>query len=1079
MTGLPFERLLDAMPDGVVLVERSEGRWPLPKILYVNQPAARLVGLANETMVGRSMRCLRGRNTDPARFRRLIEAVQSGSGGFGRIALRGPGDIDVEADIDIQMLDDRALLTLSDRFVRKSGAEDRVTTSWFGGLTDHYFYQANFRGGGQLCFDEVEPGFVKLLMGPDGKADKCRDLTPWVVPDDWPQLRDRLRNLVSGEPSEVTFRLKCFDGEIRQFRDRARPVIREGKQVDRVVGALMPIPAAPNRVQASTAEQDLARLIAQSLHRLTFLLGQNGRLLWASPEPATDFADRLRANVGVHIETLWPVEQADLWLDALDRVAETGEKFSFRSSWTLSQDVRQLDCTLIPLSPSLVLAVVNAAVQPPHTVMADQDANLVELDLAELARKTGLGYAILQADGQLAAVDPVVGAAWALDEHGSIVGPEWLRKLAPVTPLVEPAKKPGLAEAGSDFAILSPIRDGEFNWHMMAASGPAMAAGSSLLLAAPVTTRTQPSTVGFDGWPARILDQIAEGAVIIDLQGTVLWVNRALCGMTAMPRSGLIGRGLGALLAPNDAGREAIPQGWLAPILEQAKAGLIDGADLQAHRADGTLFPIDVRIQPVSRAVLPANDTDDTAMHASDEADATPDALILLITDLTNELATEATFKSLAYHDQVTGLANRLLFYDRLNRVIDQHPGDASMVGVLLIDLDRFKVINDSLGLERGDQLLKAVADRFDAEMSEHDMLARLGGDEFMVLMESAPATAILAERAQRLIEVLASPIDIADHEFTVSASIGIAVYPTDGDDVETLLKNADTALTRTKESGRGHYQFYTTGMNAAALERLMLESRLRRALEQGELVVYYQPQVSLETGQITGAEALIRWFHPELGMVSPGDFIPVAEETGLIESIGSWVLERSLIDLRQWHEMGFTDLSVAVNLSARQFGQLDLVEHVSELLTQTGVAANYLTLELTESVIMRDAQDTITRLQELRALGVGLSVDDFGTGYSSLGYLRRFPIGALKIDRSFTRDIDAGEYGDAIPRAIVAMSASLGLKVVAEGVETEAQLLALREFGCDEMQGFLFSKPLPADQMTALLHEGRGLTLP
>jgi len=396
----------------------------------------------------------------------------------------------------------------------------------------------------------------------------------------------------------------------------------------------------------------------------------------------------------------------------------------------------------------------------------------------------------------------------------------------------------------------------------------------------------------------------------------------------------------------------------------------------------------------------------------------------------------------------------------------------------MFLDLDRFKIINDTLGHPMGDRLLKGVAQRLRSCLREGDTVARLGGDEFMVVLPAIAHAEDAARVGQRILDALSVPFNFEGHELHIGVSIGIALYPNDGKSAEALLKNADIAMYRAKEQGRNNYQFYTPALNDMAFERLTLENSLRRALERREFVVHYQPQVSLNTGQIVGMEALVRWRHPELGLVAPMKFIPVAEETGLIVPIGEWVLQMACAQNKAWQEAGFPPLRVTVNLSARFFRRKDLMETVARILKETGLDPDYLELELTEGTTMENAEATIRTLHELKEMGVHLSIDDFGTGYSSLSYLKRFPLATLKIDRLFVQDITTSSDGAVITLAIIAMAHSLGLKVIAEGVETEEQLAFLRAHRCDEMQGYLFSRPIPAEAFTQLLREGRRLTL-
>jgi diguanylate cyclase (GGDEF)-like protein len=424
-----------------------------------------------------------------------------------------------------------------------------------------------------------------------------------------------------------------------------------------------------------------------------------------------------------------------------------------------------------------------------------------------------------------------------------------------------------------------------------------------------------------------------------------------------------------------------------------------------------------------------------------------------------------------ANYDALTGLPNRSLLHDRLKQAVfaqrDIHP-----VAVVFIDLDHFKFINDSLGHSLGDKLLATVAERLQSIVRDGDTVARLGGDEFVLILNDQTKGDVIFRAMHRILKKVAEPMTIGDQELCVTCSAGVSVYPQDGPDVESLLKNADVAMYRAKERGRNNFQFYTSEMNARANERLTLEHNLRRALERNELLLHYQPKIDAATGTIVGAEALVRWGHPEWGLVAPDRFIPIAEETGLIMPIGEWVLRTACRQNRAWHDAGLPCGAMSVNLSARQFRQETLVRTVGRILSETGLAAQYLEMELTESVVMHNAEAAIMILRGLKSLGVRLSVDDFGAGYSSLNYLRRLPIDTLKIDQSFVHDIADRTAGDGgiLAQAIISLGHSLNLKVIAEGVETQAQLTFLRTHRCDEVQGYFFSKPLPPDEYARML---------
>lgn len=441
-----------------------------------------------------------------------------------------------------------------------------------------------------------------------------------------------------------------------------------------------------------------------------------------------------------------------------------------------------------------------------------------------------------------------------------------------------------------------------------------------------------------------------------------------------------------------------------------------------------------------------------------------------IVQDITDRKRDEAMLQFLANHDQLTKLPNRNQFAQSLVDAIARAARYKHRVGVLFIDLDRFKNVNDTLGHESGDTLLVAVAERFRKALRETDSVARLGGDEFTVILEEIGEAGEIATTAQRLLENLAAPFDVQGQEVFASASIGISIYPEDGPDATTLLRNADMAMYRAKEMGKNTFQFFTQDVTVASIERLQLESSLRRAIERGEFILHFQPIVDLASRQIVGMEALVRWMHPDLGMVPPAQFIPLAEETGLIVQIGNWVLEQACRQTRALNQSRNLNLTVSVNLSPRQFRRRDLAHNVAAILAATGLPASKLELEVTESSVMDDPEAAVVTLQALKAMGVHLSVDDFGTGYSSLSQLKRFPIDSLKIDQSFVRDIPADQDDAAITGAIVAMGHRLRLKLIAEGVETPEQLAFLKELGCDLAQGYLFGKPMAADEFAEFL---------
>jgi diguanylate cyclase (GGDEF)-like protein/PAS domain S-box-containing protein len=447
--------------------------------------------------------------------------------------------------------------------------------------------------------------------------------------------------------------------------------------------------------------------------------------------------------------------------------------------------------------------------------------------------------------------------------------------------------------------------------------------------------------------------------------------------------------------------------------------------------------------------------------------------------DITARKLTEQRVHHVAQHDVLTGLPNRSLLQDRLQQAVAYATRSGHPVWVMLIDLDRFKFVNDSMGHKAGDVLLVTVAARLRSSLRDSDTVARLSGDEFVVILSEHQDQKLSPDIVQRVMDSVAQPVILGTKEFMVTCSIGVAVYPSEGTPADSLIEHADIAMYRAKKLGRNNFQFYTPAMNEESQERVRIEGALRTALERNEFVLHYQPQVDLASGRIVGMEALIRWQHPELGMVPPSRFIGVAEETGLIVPIGAWVMRAACAQNKAWQDAGLGRLRVAVNLSARQFGAADLLERIEQALQDSALDPGCLEIELTESLFMSDVTPAVDLLHRMKALGVQLSIDDFGTGYSSLSYLSRFPIDTLKIDRSFVADITHDANDAAIVTSIIALAHNLKLAVIAEGVENVEQLDYLRRHGCDEIQGYYFSRPLPAEQFEQLLHQRLALPTP
>ncbi|MGA7800976.1 MAG: EAL domain-containing protein [Gammaproteobacteria bacterium] len=545
-----------------------------------------------------------------------------------------------------------------------------------------------------------------------------------------------------------------------------------------------------------------------------------------------------------------------------------------------------------------------------------------------------------------------------------------------------------------------------------------------------------------------ILDGVDEGIVTVDEAGNIETVNPAAERIFGYRSAALAGREVTVLIP--DAREHLVAGVSEEGGGEAGKARLSATQECVGRRSDDTRFPIEVRA---------------SEMHIGGRR-----RWIATVNDITQRKLNEQRIVHVASHDPLTDLPNRALLQDRIQQAIAHAHREGHRIAVLFIDLDKFKTINDSLGHEIGDRLLQAVARRIHGHLREIDTVARQGGDEFIVVLPSINDASDAVTTADKILASLAEPYQVNGHELHSSASVGISLYPDDGTDVDVLLKDSDTAMYHAKDSGRNTYRFYTPAMNAMAAERLSLETSLRNALDRQEFLLHYQPIVDLRDGRIRSMEALLRWQISGGEWVSPARFVPVAEDIGLIGAIGEWVLATACRQLQQWQASGCPIERIAVNLSLRQLRHRDPVESIGKVLQQTGVSPSCLELEITESVLMDNPEETVDILNGLSAMGVGLSVDDFGTGYSSLSYLKRFPINRLKIDMSFIRDVANDPDDAAIVTAVVAMAHSLGLRVTAEGVESEEQLAFLRDRACDEYQGYYFSRPLGAEQASELL---------
>ncbi|MCW8944310.1 MAG: EAL domain-containing protein [Sedimenticola sp.] len=543
-----------------------------------------------------------------------------------------------------------------------------------------------------------------------------------------------------------------------------------------------------------------------------------------------------------------------------------------------------------------------------------------------------------------------------------------------------------------------------------------------------------------------IFMHVTEGVVITDANVKIIAVNQTFSDISGYSEVELLGKSP-TIWRSEQQGESFYQEMWDTINTTRQWCG-----EVINRRKNGDLYPAWLSISGV------VNDHGQITNYVS------------IISDTSNLKQSQERVEYLAHHDLLTGLPNRRLFGDRLEHALQRAHRNKTVVAILHIDLDNFKSINDGLGHPVGDKVLQVAADRLHLAVREEDTVARVAGDDFSIILEDITDSESVAHLANKILSAFATPFHVDNHELHVNISIGISLYPDDGDDVTSLIKNADAAMYQAKEKGKGCYCFYTQAMTNAALDRLTMENRLRKALSQDEFRLYYQPQYALNTGKLIGAEALIRWQNSELGLVSPDEFIPLTESTGLILPIGEWVLYEACRQAKSWQDEGYDLSRIGVNIAGQQVQHGNIVYTVNKVLEETGLDPTCLELEVTESFIMQQAEQAISTLQALRELGVALAIDDFGTGYSSLSYLKLLPINKLKVDRSFVKDIPNDKNSEAIVRAVIVLGKSLQLEVIAEGVETEEQEDFLKAEACDEVQGFYYSRPLPADEFERIL---------
>lgn len=546
-----------------------------------------------------------------------------------------------------------------------------------------------------------------------------------------------------------------------------------------------------------------------------------------------------------------------------------------------------------------------------------------------------------------------------------------------------------------------------------------------------------------------VFDTVRDGIFLTDKNGVIIKANKSFIKITGYAKEEIIG--MNPRIMKSEKHNEIFYQEMMQRL---EKRGEWQG-EIWNKRKNGESYPAFISISTVK---------DEKGKFLN---------YIAILEDLTTLKESEENIQKLSNYDILTGLPNQLLFKDRLEQAVIHARKHSEMFTILQIDIDNFKLINDTFGYTIGDTLIKKAADRINKRVGEFDTISRISGDEFIIIIQELKKIEDAAVIAQSIINDFKSPFEIEEKEIFVTVSIGITIYPEDGEETEKLMKNSNAALRYSKNEGRSNYQFYSQELNRESFERLEMESALRHAMEKEEFVLYYQPQVEIENGNIIGMEALIRWEHPELGMISPAKFIPVAEETGIIISLGEWVLYTACMQTKLWQEQGLPKVTISVNLSPLQVKQPNIVEIINKILETTELPAEYLELEITEGVLMSSNKEILKKIEQIKSMGIKIAIDDFGTGYSSLGYLKQFPMDKLKIDQSFVRDIPEIDNGE-IAKVVIELGKILKMKVIAEGVETKEQLDFLKENGCDEIQGYYFGKPMPPVEFEKLLKNGR-----
>ena len=1070
---LPAETRLQALgriPDLIgtpIMVVASGGEGgAVPRVVYANAAAAALLGRSAGELLDQPLDALVAARTDALDFARLVDAARGRREIALSLRLAGGAEGVVLEIKGSPLRDDRALYLLELRDVSELQAladavrRHEIRHLALARLTSDIVYYLRIEPDCRMVIEWSAGAFADLIGYSPAEIEAMGGWTALVEPADLRLVQRRAQRLLAGEEASAEYRVRTRRGACCWLRDLGHPHWDDAHEL--VVGVLCV-------AQDVTANRGLEeRLQAEQLERASLLglidgfvceIDAEGVLRDLGGTPQGELGAKLRTGVGRPLQDVLSHDLAGTLQRQITRVVPGSPAVSADFTYAAAAGEERYEMRIGAAEGGRVLALIRGR---GSTARAGREvARLAGPDPRLGALLDLLSGPALLLTTDLTVQDLNSAAEWLTGwQRPAAIGRRFVEliALASEQPAVLQDLKQALGGtrvAGSEVWLRLPDgQEGRVVWSytpLRDAAGTLLGVLAQGSTVAPLGEMAPAATADDQLRLKAIMDNVADGIVVLDNHGVIVSFSRPAEAIFGYRRSEVIGRTAGMLILPGP--------GEAGQALDLVLAGGSvpgEARETMARRKSGEVIPIEL-----------------AASHVSFNGDTLH---ILTVRDITLRKQTEETIRSLAYHDPLTGLPNRLLFNDRLTQAIERARRNRQQLAVMILDLDRFKLINDSLGLASGDQVLRAVGERLVRLLRRSDTVARLGGDDFLLLLPGVDGAESAAKVAQKLLDAFAYPLAIDDQELHVGASLGITLYPHDGEDTETLIRNADTALYRAKEHARGGYQFYTTDMNATAFERLVLETQLRRALERSELVVHYQPQVRLDDGAIVGVEALVRWFHADLGLIAPAEFIPLAEETGLILELGRFVLRTACAQVRAWHEAGFSNLRLVVNLSGRQFEQEDLVRDIARVVEGSAFDPADLELELTESSIMRDPEQAVAKLEALDRRGIRLSIDDFGTGYSSLLHLKRFPIKALKIDQSFIQDITTDPDDAAIAQAIIALAESLRLKVIAEGVETRGQLELLRRYRCDQMQGYLFSKPLPAGELLELLQSGARL---